>query len=343
MFSHKPIFRSRAVPAFILFMILAHGKTEAVGADGFFGMHVGNETDIPKALPVLNDLKVTWVRLWADIQWTAHTEHSSFEKAKALKAAGFKVILLLHTSEVPTYAQAKGYFDWVRERPGMKEAVDVWEILNEVNLPKYWSGTHVEYVENVLKPAWDSFHPAGELVLGASSTAWQADGAGKYAYSVHHCRRLAQAGYLDYCDFAGTHPYTENASQMISHVTEVKSVYGTKPLIATEWNLKQRPDHTLWSQELDKARIGLRGLLVTACYYRFIGFASEGGWPGVVNSQYQPQADFYAQYRDWPREGISAVLPVSERSDRRAGRSRQVDSRGRIVAGSQASLTTPTW
>ncbi len=194
-----------------------HG-TKAVGSEDFYGMFVGNETNVSKAIPVLNDLGVKWVKLYVDVNWNSKSEPSAFQKAKDLKEAGFNVIMMFNQKKVPTYSEVKDYFDWAQNLSGMKDAIDVWEILNELNVVeggngKYWQGTASQYVNSVLKAAWDSLHPNGEKVLGGSFTVWQNEANGT---SV--TREYVDAGYLNYVDYGGSHPYTKSVDLMKEHL-----------------------------------------------------------------------------------------------------------------------------
>jgi len=267
----------------------------------FYGMHIGNDTEVERALPVLRDLGVRWTRVWVDVDWQQKAEPPAFQAARDLKAAGFKVIMVFNQAKVPADEQVKAYFDWVQTVPGLPEAVDIWEILNELNLPRYWQGTAEEYVNQVLRPAWEALHPSGELILGGSFTAYQRQNR-RLGTNVTH--DYLAAGYLNYVDYAGSHPYTKTVREMKQHITEVKKLYGSTPIILSEWNFKQQPEMDTWAAMLDEVRPYLRDRVVTACYYRLLGFDQEGGWPGIVaasKNSYTPVEPFYSLYRSWPK------------------------------------------
>lgn len=273
-----------------------------VGSNDFYGMHVGYDAYPPKAIPVLNDLDVKWVRAWVNVDWGDRNNPDSFQNAKDYKAAGFKVIMVFNQPRVPSYQEVKDYFDWVQTVPGMTEAIDVWEILNELNLPEYWQGTADQYVNQVLKPAWDSLHPKGESVLGGSFTAYQNSGNTKLGTKV--TKNYLEAGYLDYVDYGGSHPYTEKVSEMKKHLGEVKKLYGSTPIILSEWNFKQQNDYDRWVSMLNEVRPFVEQRVSTACYYRILDIEDQGGWPGVVTSNseqpsYVPVEPFYSMYKNW--------------------------------------------
>jgi len=281
------------------------------GTDDFYGMHCGNDTDVPKSLPVLKDLGVKWVRLWADIDWATQKEHGAFQKAREYHAAGYSVILLVSQQAVPTYQQVYDYLTWAVLQPGMKDAVDIWEILNELNVNnnfidtssgKYWKGGASSYVTDVLKPAWDVLHPLGEKVLGASFTAWQWNGSA-WATGTWQVQPVVDAGYLDYCDFAGIHPYTKSVSEQIGIVDSCLSKYGSKPVLISEYNFKALPDWNEWARSLNEVRLQLQSKVARICYYRLLESSGEGGWPGIVKRDYTPQQPFYDMYKNWPKAG----------------------------------------
>jgi hypothetical protein len=275
----------------------------AVGSNNFYGMHVGFDAYPPKAIPVLKDLGVKWVRVWTNVDWANPEETDSFQMARDFKDAGFKVVMCFQQDQVPSADQVKAYFDWAQSVPGMKEAVDVWEILNELNVEEYWSGTASEYVNRVLKPAWDSLHPQGEKVLGGSFTAYQDGGNTKLGTSFS--KEYVEAGYLDYVDYVGSHPYTKTIPELKTHLKEVKEIYGSKPILVTEWNFKPQSDDETWKDMLDEARPYLEEQVEAAFYYRLLALR-DGLWPGVARSEsdsdsYRPVEPFYSMYKDWPK------------------------------------------
>ncbi|MBC8041797.1 MAG: hypothetical protein H7Y06_14735 [Opitutaceae bacterium] len=274
------------------------------------GVQVGNDTDVARAVPRLRELGVTWVRLWANVDWRAPAEPVSgvFDRARALHAAGFRVIVVLsaHLTDAapPAYADVKAWCDWAQTRPGLAEAVDVWEILNELNViedgrKKYWIGGPDDYVREVLRAAWDSFAPRGELVLGGSFTAYQRDN--RIDTSV--TRAYLAAGYLNYCHYAGTHPYTRTAEEMRAHFAEVRALYGAKPVIISEWNFKQQRDAAEWARMLDAVRPELAAQTELLCFYRFLATPLEGGWPGLCanDETYTPVEPWFSLFRGWAR------------------------------------------
>jgi hypothetical protein len=286
----------------IVMVSLLSNPVKAVSNDNFYGMHVGYDAYPPKSVPALKDLNVTWTRVWTNMDWDDRTVPQSFELARDLKAAGFKVIMVFHQPRVPTYQEARNYFDWAQTVPGMQETIDVWEILNELNLPKYWEGTAEQYVNQVLKAAWDSLHPNGELILGGAFTAYQNRGNTRLGTAVTEA--YIQAGYLNYVDYAGSHPYTKTVKELRQHLDTVKSLFGSTPIILSEWNFKTQADWNQWARMLDEVQPYIAERVSIACYYRLLRLPTEGGWPGIFASdpnldRYIPVEPFYSLYKSW--------------------------------------------
>src|SRR5204863_1747063 len=119
-------------------------------------------------IPTLRDLGAKGVRLWSEIHsWNERTMEYAYKAAQEYHAAGFTTTLLIQCRKVPTYKQAKAFFDWVQTIPGILKGVDRWEIGNEPDISKYYDGTLPQYVKQELKPAYYSLHANGELVVGA--------------------------------------------------------------------------------------------------------------------------------------------------------------------------------
>lgn len=276
------------------------GSSVSLASSGsdFYCMSSVHSTD---QIPVLKELGVRWVRVWIDVDWNSRVPPWQFNLVRNLKSAGFKTIVLFHNPNVPAYSQVKNYFDWALSQ-GMAPYIDVWEIINELNIvPKYWTGTPGQYVLNILKPAWYSLNPAGEKVLGGSFTAWQLKPDGTYNWGTWVTQQYIAAGYLTYVDYGGSHPYTRDVPTMYSHMDEVKALYGNKPIIMSEYNLKGQPDYDTWRRNLDTLRPYLQQTTAVGCYYRLEQTAKEKGWPGVVTELNQPVEPFFSMYKSWPK------------------------------------------
>lgn len=301
---------------------------DAAGPEEFYGMTVPFDTNIANADQFLDGAGVKTCRLWADYSYASRSNVTNngryvFDQARALKARGYTVILLIQNRNNDTYANVKAFYDWAQNYQGpsgtaapMKDVVDYWEVVNELNLTEYWdaANTPAQYVDNILKAAWDSLHPAGEKVIGGSFTAWQkqTDGSYTWADSVGKAdvtQAYVNAGYLNYCDYAGLHPYTDGVTRMQNVITAHKSIYGSKPIILTEWNFKTQSDANKQRDWLNQVRPFVKSNVQIACFYRFTKTSSYYGITTYSGSSYLPAAPFYAMYQDWPKSA-GGGLPV---------------------------------
>lgn len=291
---------SRLLPGlFVLFLAVP-----PVSAEAELGVHAGSDTEVERAIEPMRALGVKWVRLWADVDWAAPRDIAAFDQARAFHAAGFRVVVCLsghHDPAVPNPAEVRAYCEWLLDAAGLREAVDVWEIGNEINVPRYWHGTPAQYVTELLKPAYETLHPAGEKVLGTSFSVYQV--GGKMSLAV--TEQAVQAGYLDWCDYAGFHPYTVTVEEVPVVMEKLRALYGTKPLFITEWNLKQKKDPAKRldpaerRRRLDAALPLLREKAEVICYYRLLEADREGGWAGLLKVDYSPQEPYHEMFKSW--------------------------------------------
>lgn len=291
------------------------------------GVHCGSDTKVERSIPALREMGARSVRLWADVDWTTFKEHGSFARARRYKEAGFHVTLLIQDKDVPTYEEAKAYFDWAQAQPGMREAVDFWEVINEPNVlvngpddpaggpptkvGKYWLGTPEEYVDRVLRAAWDSLSPAGETVVGAGTSAYQDNGKLSNSYN----QRLKDAGYLNYLHYANAHPYVRTIPELEEHLAGVRAIYGDVPMVATEWNLKPQPSPEAWAAALDLALPMMAAEFDMIGYYRLLPTKREGGWPGLLTHDYEPGGPIYDAYVRFVAEQTASVTTTRQPSE----------------------------
>jgi hypothetical protein len=262
------------------------------------GVAIGAGGDPSRAIPILRSLNIKAVRLWDGLSAWSNRWYKDpvFAKAIQYHNAGFKVTLLTTTTRAPTYSQAKTYFDWVQTVPGLKGAVDFWEIGNEPDLTKYYGGTLEHYVANELRGAWDSLHPNGEKVVGGApifpSTA----------------QRAKDAGYLNYVDIANVHPYNSTVSGLRSDMAKFKAVFNTKPLVATEWNFHYVTDKTQWASQVREMHQYLDDYFMSAYYFGFEVNGTGSGAGGLVyDGSYARNTMFYNAVDSWYSSTSSAA------------------------------------
>lgn len=293
--------------------------TTMVGTDDFYGVMFSYSENVSTALPKLNDLGVRWCRVWVNISdWSTPSNNSGngYQQAIDLHNAGFKVIFCINSlgGTVPTYSQANAVYQWMLQKPNLKASVDIWEIFNELNNKEYYNQAYSttismsqqakNYINGALKAGWDVFHTNNnEKVLGGSWTLWQqkADYSTSGAYTLKLTQAYINNGYLNYVDYAGIHPYHEQASSQRTFTTSFKNLIGTKPVIISEWGLKPANyTVTTYTDAMNSNISFMRTNVVTACYYRF---TPGNGWFGLVSgtgyvNKVEPA---YTAYKNWPR------------------------------------------
>src|SRR5439155_7387018 len=185
-------------------------------------------SQVARAIPVLKSLHIGTVRMWWGMNtWGNRGGNWAVAEAKALHSAGFKVIMTFSVADVPSYATAYSFFNYAKNKAGALGAIDYWEIGNEPNQKAFWKGSPSEYVNNLLKPAWDALQGSGAKVLGAGPT-WDANFA----------RTLVSLGYNKYCVYADFQPYGPSPQEVLNRDTAAKAAYQVKPMIFIECNVR---------------------------------------------------------------------------------------------------------
>jgi hypothetical protein len=247
-------------------------------------------SQVSRAIPALKALHVGTVRIWWGMgTWNNRAGNWAVQEAQQLHNAGFKVIMTFSVPDVPSYAQAYSFFNYAVHKSGAAGAIDYWEIGNEPNQKSFWKGTPSQYVNNLLKPAWDAIHPTGEKVLGAGPT-WDANFAST----------LVSLGYNKYCDYAGFHPYGPSPQEVLNRALGAKAAYQGKPIIFTEWNVRgSEGNFSQWASEVDQARKLIAHVAEIACYFPFTVGSTMAGKGGVVNTNYSVRNPFYDMFKGW--------------------------------------------
>jgi len=242
-----------------------------------------------KYIAVLKTLHVKAVRLWFGMDsWNNRGGNWGMQEAHLFHSAGFKVLMNVGVADVPSYSQAAGFFNYIRNRPGALNDVDIWEIGNEPDRPPFWHGTPSQYVNNVLKAAWDVLHPAGAKILGAGPS-----------WDPNFAQTLVDAGYLKYCDYAGMHPYGGSVAQVLDRATRAVAAYRGKPVIFSEWNVRGATSTSQWSSELNQIAPALSKIGAMAFYFGLQKCNSMAGPSGLINSDGSPNGPYYSMYKSW--------------------------------------------
>jgi len=255
------------------------------------GLVIGGGYDPNRVIPILRDLGAKSVRMWAGVgswgsRWSTNPVYS---RAIQYHNAGFKVVLLTTSTTAPTYQQSKDYFTWASNLPGLRNAVDFWEIQNEPDLSKYYNqNTNLPgYVNNELKGAWDALHPQGEKVIGAAPI---------YTSSM---RTLMNAGYGKYTDYANFHFYGQKPQDLINKIDAVKAITGSKPLVSTEWSFQfLNISDSAWASLISQVESAVNSKLAFSQYFSLFKATSESNG-GLLNKDYTRNTPLYNEFKSW--------------------------------------------
>lgn len=264
-------------------------KPAALSTADWKGVGVDTNQDPQKMIPVLRALGVKSVRLWFGIaSWKGTWGQTVINEAAQYKAAGFKTMICVDAPEVPTQATATAFFNHLVGMSGARTAVDIWEIGNEPDRPPFWHGTASQYVNIILKTAYNIMHPLGLKIAGAGPS-----------WDPNYGAQMVKAGYLNYVDYANFHAYGNSASQILSQATAFQKVYAGKPIIISEWNVHTITDPTKWVAALNQIEAGLKNDAMSIFYYCLVKNTSSVGNSGIVTSSLSPNGLFYTMFKNW--------------------------------------------
>jgi hypothetical protein len=314
-----------AIVAAALTMLIARSDKPA-GNDSFYGMVVGPQVDVDRAIPKLTALGVNTVRLRMSVKnWgnpAANTGSDAYDgalqQAPKLAEKGFRVVLQVDSEggAMPSYARAKTFFGWLMGRPGAK-SVDVVEVFGPLTdtasnadafsttLTRAQQATR--YVNGPLKAAWDVVHgDQHKKVLGGAFTPWQQAGDLRTAgsFNLQVTQAYVRAGYLNRVDYAGFHPDQASVFQQELWVKRATDLLGRKPVWVSEWQLNRQayPNDGAYLNAMGQTLTSLRGRLGLACYS---GFTEQEGVVPVTQGGlggYREDDPAFTAYRDWPKK-----------------------------------------
>jgi hypothetical protein len=257
----------------------------------FDGVSVGfdDPSQVSKVIPIMKSLHIGSVRMWWGMNtWSNRAGNWAIQEAQMLKNAGFKVMMNVGVADVPSYGTAKAFFDYVKNKSGALKAVDLWEIGNEPNQSQFWKGSASQYVNNVLKAAWDSLHPAGAKIVGAGAT-----------WDVTYAQQLKDAGYLKYVDYANFRPYGPLPQDVLTRAKGAAAVFSGKPIIFSEWNVRSYSSDSDWAAKIDQARKLIAPIADIAFYFPLKMGSTLAGHGGLVTSSWSQHNPFYNVFKGW--------------------------------------------
>ena len=278
------------------------------------GVAIDGSYDPNKAIPILRDLGVKSIRMWHSTDFTKTDNlfwNDELQKIRQYADAGLDITLLVTPREgargVPSYDQVKDHFKAIlADYPQLKGQVDSWEIVNEPNVPKYFGGGYngtanlAKYVSNVLRPAYEVLHAAGETVIGGGLTS------SNHAAGVAELKR---AGYDRYVDIGNVHPYWGNVQGFEDRIDEMREAFPGLPLTSTEWNTTSGYNDNDWANKLDDYYDVIKEKLVSQYYFR-LGYDTKSSIhkAGLVYTNgrsYAPHNPYFNVYKGWANNQTS--------------------------------------
>jgi hypothetical protein len=314
-----------AIVAAALTTLIARGDRPA-GKDSFYGMVVGPQVDVDRAIPKLAALGVNTVRLrmsvknWGDPAANTGAEQydGALAQAPKLDEKGFRVVLQVDSEggAMPSYARAKAFFSWLMDRPGAK-SVDVVEVFGPVtdqaSDADAFSTTLTKgqqarrYVDGPLRAAWEVVHgDHHKKVLGAAFTAYQqtSDLRPGGSYNLTVTQAYVAAGYLRRVDYAGFHPDMTSVGLQEIWTRRARGVLAGRPMWISEWQLNRTAfsNDGSYLDAMSKTVLPLKGTVGTACY---AGFTEDEGSVPVTSGGlggYREDDPAFTTYRNWPKK-----------------------------------------
>ncbi len=208
----------------------------------YLGLNVGTEMNWTarrdSLLPYYQDAGVQWLRVWynwASIETDPGSYNLNYVRPALTLAQekGFRVTFVVWgtpdfagngaLASDPDPNHFRRYCEWLKTN--LADVVDAWEIGNETNLEKYFTGTPRDYVETLARA-----YPilSGEQLVIAAGPS----GASKPDY----WQSLIDNELEDFCDRVNLHPYQKDPDRVLRLVDDFKQ-RTTKPLWITELGL----------------------------------------------------------------------------------------------------------
>ncbi len=255
---------------------------------GAIGINVndGSTSFMNHAAPIMKSLGVTSVRLWYTTDMNSRTFGGVLSRAIDYSNKGFDVTLIVQPQDGKVFSTSavKGWFEWATGNTALKNAVDRWEIGNEPDHKEYWQGSLSSYVSQLLKPASEVLHAAGEKVVSAGPS-WDSSDV----------KDMIGDGLLNYADYVGYHPYAKGVKLVQQRISEINAVVaGRKPIMATEWNVRGfESDKTAWAQAVEDVYPAIKSGFAFNYYFALKVMNSYAGPGGILKTDGSKNEPFY--------------------------------------------------
>ncbi len=254
----------------------------ALSASSFYdGINVNTSADASSIIPKLKQLGIKGVRIWVGMKtWSHRGNGSAFVQAKKYRDAGITVMMNIGVKESASESTYRGFFSWMKNQKYFS-SVNMFQIGNEPNHYKSWNGGLDGYMK-LLKVAWSELKPKGAKILGAGPTS-----------DVNAVKQLVQKGYLNYVDYAGFHPYGHTPAQIIDKLKQAKAIYGSKPLIVSEWNVRSQQDGSQWANAVKAARKDMAKYCEGAYYFCLVEANTMAGPAGAYKTNWAKNGPYW--------------------------------------------------
>jgi Fibronectin type III domain len=250
----------------------------------------GTNANVYKA--TLDDVGIKNVRIWYSFtNWNDNGYNAWYtQRAVSYKQAGYTVMLAVLNPNPTDYNTAKAFYNRIAGNATLRNVVDYWQVGNEPNIPEFWYGNASQYVNNMLKPAYEALKSVGETVVGAGPS-----------WDVNYARTLTSLGYTNYIDYSAFHPYGDNAQMVIERAAGAKAAFNNKPLMVTEWNIVGQYNNNNWVSEMNKAALGLQHIAHINYYFAMVNSYTHVGTAGLLNMNGTRNTPFYDAVKGWLR------------------------------------------
>lgn len=319
--------------------------------------------NMAQVVSATNALGTDRVRLWNTTTFGSHTfPAATLAGLATLHNAGKHVTMVFTpwentarpardtaTLKDVSYASVKSYFEWLTGNgPGhyahgrdIREYVDRYEIVNEINLPKYYpssgslQATMNYYVGQTLRGAYQALHAIGETVVGGNV---QAVAALDELVDARYTAGGKTNRYVDFCDLASVHPYETSVKYAKSFINASVKAFGKKPITATEWNLVLTDKTEPTPADLTTLRNYMSKRFESAYFYRLHGLAAQAKdqAQGLLHADYSPRRPYFNMFEGWavPMAPKTYVLAVDDAYVEDATPTRNYGSAGELKSKS---------
>jgi hypothetical protein len=253
------------------------------------GMNVtNNPKEFNTNLTALRQAGMTTARIWYGPNNYKFVYNDAIKLAQKLHAKGYKILMVVspERGQVGKTSQVTALFNKLMS---IRNVVDYWEIGNEVDTKHYWKGSLKSYVTNFLAPASKVLHKFGEKVISAG-----------VSWNPEDILTLRKNGMLRYVDFVGYHPYRNSVQQVLTDTLRARRIAGSKPLFATEWNVRGQAG-TKWATMLKQVWPIINNNYYAAYYFNAIKIQTRAGVAGMILKNGKPNEPFYSAVKTFQR------------------------------------------